>query len=73
MDHARELPGGRVKWVETCFCPTPLQGERPYWEEFFEFVASFPVSVERFELTRSDDSGGGLTTQLAVLRSPEAG
>jgi hypothetical protein len=37
MDHARELPGARVKWVETCFCPTPLQEERPYWEEFFEF------------------------------------
>jgi hypothetical protein len=37
MDRARELPGGRVKWVETCFCPTPLQEERPYWEEFFEF------------------------------------
>ena len=34
MEHARELPGGRVKWVETCFCPTPLQEERPYWEEF---------------------------------------
>ena len=35
MDAARELPDGRVKWVETCFCPTPLQEERPYWEEFF--------------------------------------
>jgi hypothetical protein len=37
MAHARELPDGRVKWVETCFCPTPLQEERPYWEEFFVF------------------------------------
>lgn len=37
MAHARELPDGRVKWVETCFCPTPLQEERPYWEEFFQF------------------------------------
>jgi hypothetical protein len=35
MEDARELPDGRVKWVETCFCPTPLQEERPYWEEFF--------------------------------------
>ena len=35
MSQARELPDGRVKWVETCFCPTPLQEERPYWEEFF--------------------------------------
>jgi hypothetical protein len=37
MAHARELPDGRVKWVETCFCPTPLQEERPYWEQFFRF------------------------------------
>ena len=37
MAHARELADGRVKWVETCFCATPLQEERPYWEEFFEF------------------------------------
>jgi hypothetical protein len=37
MAHARRLPDGRVKWVETCFCPTPLEEERPYWEAFFEF------------------------------------
>ena len=36
MVHARELADGSVKWVETCFCPTPLQEERPYWEEYFE-------------------------------------
>jgi hypothetical protein len=37
MAHARVLADGRVKWVETCFCATPLQEERPYWEEFFDF------------------------------------
>ena len=37
MARARELADGRVKWVETCFCATPLQEERPYWEEFFDF------------------------------------
>ena len=37
MANARELPDGRVKWVETCFCATPLSEERPYWEEFFDF------------------------------------
>ena len=36
MSTARETGDGRVKWVETCFCPTPLQEERPYWEEYFE-------------------------------------
>ena len=39
MTQARELADGRVKWVETCFCATPLQEERPYWEEFFDFEA----------------------------------
>ena len=39
MAHARELPDGRVKWVEVCFCPTPLAEERPYWEEYFDLLA----------------------------------
>ena len=36
MHQARELADGRVKWVEVCFCATPLEEERPYWEEYFE-------------------------------------
>jgi hypothetical protein len=39
MQHARELPDGRVKWVETCFCAVPLDEERPYWEEYFELLS----------------------------------
>lgn len=35
--------------------------------EFRAFVASFPVATERFELTRSDEGGGGLTTHLVVV------
>jgi hypothetical protein len=35
MATARRFANGCVKWVETCFCPTPLLEERPYWEEFF--------------------------------------
>jgi hypothetical protein len=35
MNQARQLEDGRVKWVETCFCPTPLLEEREYWEEYF--------------------------------------
>ena len=27
-----------AQWVEVCYCPTPLQEERPYWEEYFELV-----------------------------------
>ena len=39
MSHARELPDGCVKWVETCFCATPLAEERPYWEAYFELLS----------------------------------
>jgi hypothetical protein len=35
MEAAREVEDGRVKWVETCFCATPLLEERDYWEEYF--------------------------------------
>ena len=36
MAEAREYPDGRLKWVEVCYCPTPLAEEREYWEEFFD-------------------------------------
>lgn len=32
------LPGDETRWVEICYCPTPLQEERPYWQEFFDLV-----------------------------------
>src|SRR3954467_2062623 len=38
MSQARQLVGGEIRWVEVCYCPTPLEEERPYWEEFFELV-----------------------------------
>ena len=38
MKSARLLDDQTVKWVETCFCPTPLAEERPYWEEYFQLV-----------------------------------
>lgn len=27
-----------ARWVEVCYCPTPLQEERPYWEEYFDLT-----------------------------------
>lgn len=38
MAKARLVEDGGVRWVEVCFCATPLAEERPYWEEFFELV-----------------------------------
>lgn len=35
MERARRTTDDRVRWVEVCFCPTPLLEERPYWEEYF--------------------------------------
>ena len=38
MLQARLLEDGRVRWVEVCFCWTPLEEEIPYWEEYFELT-----------------------------------
>ena len=38
MECARRLRDGTVKWVEVCYCATPLAEERPYWEQYFELV-----------------------------------
>lgn len=38
MEQARVSEDGAVHWVETCFCATPLEEERPYWEIYFELV-----------------------------------
>ena len=38
MQQARVPEDGTAHWVETCFCATPLEEERPYWEEYFELL-----------------------------------
>jgi hypothetical protein len=38
MNDARVSADETVRWVEVCYCPTPLQEERPYWEEYFDLV-----------------------------------
>ena len=38
MESARLCTDGSTKWVEVCFCDTPLAEERPYWEEYFDLV-----------------------------------
>jgi hypothetical protein len=38
MRDARLCHDETARWVEICYCPTPLQEERPYWEEFFELT-----------------------------------
>jgi hypothetical protein len=38
MQKARVDAEGVCTWVEVCFCATPLQEERPYWEQYFELL-----------------------------------
>ena len=38
MKEARLCEDGTARWVEVCYCPTPLQEEQPYWEEHFELT-----------------------------------
>ena len=38
MHDARLCPDQIARWVEVCYCPTPLLEERPYWEEYFDLT-----------------------------------
>src|SRR3984885_2621395 len=38
MQAARLCADQTARWVEVCYCPTPLQEERPYWERYFDLT-----------------------------------
>ena len=38
MQQARLYPDQSTRWIEVCYCPTPLLEERPYWEKYFELT-----------------------------------
>jgi hypothetical protein len=38
MKDAQLCADETARWVEVCYCPTALQEERPYWEEYFELA-----------------------------------
>src|SRR5579871_6671462 len=38
MKEARLYADQTARWVEVCYCPSPLQEERPYWEEYFDLT-----------------------------------
>lgn len=38
MQDARLCEDQTTRWVEVCYCPAPLQEERPYWEEYFDLT-----------------------------------
>ena len=39
MKQARVLDDGTLCWIETCFCSTPLNEEKPYWEKYFKEIS----------------------------------
>jgi len=38
MGEARLCVDGTARWVEVCYCPSPLQEEQPYWEQYFDLT-----------------------------------
>ena len=38
MLESRLCADGTARWVEVCYCATPLEEERPYWEEYFALI-----------------------------------
>jgi hypothetical protein len=38
MNQARLCADQTARWVEVCYCPTPLQEERPSWESYFDLA-----------------------------------
>src|SRR5579863_5552271 len=38
MQEARVGADETARWVEVCYCPTPLLEERPYWEQYFDLT-----------------------------------
>jgi hypothetical protein len=38
MKESRLCADQTVRWVEVCYCPTPLEEERPYWEKYFDLT-----------------------------------
>src|SRR6202140_404113 len=38
MREARLCEDETARWVEVCYCPTPLLEEQPYWEKYFELT-----------------------------------
>ena len=47
MQQARVTQDGTAHWVEVCFCRTPLEEERPYWEEYFDFISVTDAHARR--------------------------
>lgn len=48
IGQARLMPDDNVEWVEVCYCATPLEEERSYWEAFFDLLIVSDAHDQRF-------------------------
>jgi hypothetical protein len=55
MKDARLFEDQTSRWVEVCYCPSPLLEERPYWEEYFDLTRVQDAHDRR----RCRDENGG--------------
>ena len=65
MQDARLCADGTARWVEVFYCPTPLQEERPYWEQYFELVKVQDAHDRAGAETRTDQSRGPARIAIA--------
>ena len=65
MQEARLSKDGIATWVECCFCATPLEEERPYWEDYFTCSASRTRIRVAIVVTRTGQSRGLAATAIA--------
>ena len=47
MEQARVDAGNVATWVEVCFCDSPLEEERPYWEKYFDLLSAKDAHSQR--------------------------
>jgi len=64
MQDARLCADESTRWVEVCYCPTPLQEERPYWEEYFELTRVQDRMTAASAATRTAQSRGPAATAI---------
>lgn len=68
MKQARVLDDGRVCWVEVCFCATPLNEERRYWEKYFDNITVEAAHTPQ----KCMDSNGSLNRACFACSCTEA-
>jgi len=65
MKDAQLCADRTVRWVEVCYCPTPLQEERPYWEQYFDLTKCRTRTTAANAATRTVPSRGPAATAIA--------